>query len=405
MNETKWRLHWRKADGSVEYSFTQNQQTIRETVDQWNKTRREAIHWLQPDGTEPALKQGTGAIRWRLYWLRPGESQPARAQYTWSDRDEAQGGSDLWNEHIPETVHWIQPEPADAVAEKPEPTWAIHADSGMSLSPSISGGWKNLASAGYHAGRVASDNLGKWVKIVEEAPRAESKLSSPPQLNIDSPANGFPIYSWMNAWGGINWDASLEPKPEPLWQVWHKNVRGTSDKNPALTHCWSSLSRAKAEEIATRYNLEQQKSTGQWEWRYWAEPVKEEVKVEPPKWHVTHSGPFGRHPVDGSAGTEQQCREWESKWTRDAPVNFSIYRAEPIPIPDPPKPYERRWKFMGVTKQKSGEYTAGFHSPGAVCHACETDFLMSAARGAQDLMDMAPQKADAEIDRIYAGQK
>ena len=120
MNETKWRGYFRQAkNGAVIQTEAANSfDESTKWLDLCRLLMPENDHWLQPDGTEPALKAGTGAIGWRVHY-RCTDDLSNKERHYFADRDKAQERADSENAQRPRLIHWIQPEP------NPELRWRI----------------------------------------------------------------------------------------------------------------------------------------------------------------------------------------------------------------------------------------------------------------------------------------
>lgn len=128
MNETKWRVHWRnKITGEIkEWSIAGTRENVKKSIAIYDATDTHCTHWLQPDGTAPALKAGTEPIRWRV-WIATENGGIRPSHCTYSERDVAQEDADASNNaQVKHAIHWIQPEliPQEA---KVEPTkWVLY---------------------------------------------------------------------------------------------------------------------------------------------------------------------------------------------------------------------------------------------------------------------------------------
>jgi len=121
-NSYNWFVHWRRKDGSVHkstcsYLFSD----AAAQLSLWLANDGEFDYWMQPGGTEPALKNGNGPVRWRLHWREKKMAEfgascfPAHASL-----GEAQRSQKLYERHSPDYDYWLQPEPAP-VDPKVEP--------------------------------------------------------------------------------------------------------------------------------------------------------------------------------------------------------------------------------------------------------------------------------------------
>lgn len=362
MNEQLWRGHWRNKDGRAFASTALALSDMLAWLSCYTLIYPECIHWLQPDGTEPALKNGKEAIRWRT-WLRDDVNGTLGSGATFDTREAAQLNADSCTRAFPSATYWIQPELAKAKAE----------------------------------------------------PKAPEK-----------------------------------PK---LWRVMMAKIRGLDDKTPKDSGCVYAT-RAQAESRAYAFNLIQQNATAQGiEWRYWAEPVgeaKAESWPDPGKTVIEclesvardadrdqriYSAKVVRRgierirelegqqiepkpepaPVELEQGTIVRINGHKAK----VGVTYSTTMADGTarsvgvdftPIPPvkvaPPKPYERRWEFSKIVHYTDGSHRVYFEDKtGLTVKVCNHDCLYLAYASANHLNGLDPQKADAEIDAIYAGQK
>lgn len=130
MKEVLWRLHWRDPDGLV--SFWPHPMPAKETfasLPQYVASYKARTYWIQPDGTEPALKPGTEPVRWRVHYRNRcwTATQVAREDATFNAMAEAQARADYEARRWPSLDHWIQPELADVAKPEPKPaTIPIH---------------------------------------------------------------------------------------------------------------------------------------------------------------------------------------------------------------------------------------------------------------------------------------
>ena len=246
MNEKNWRIYLRDRKGNVGgggclFYFAQAVERCIEWDGQQHNRDSGVEHWIQPDGTEPALKTGAGAIQWRTwhqdadldfsphrtlsvlltkkaaqdnadycnratghpatYWIQPElieqpmvevpvenvpftyyrvaetfGSPPGTIHHAFDSLDEAgcKRVVGALREANPRGCYWVsavQGVTVKPVEAKPDPTWAIHFEKSANQSPDVHGGWQNLANAGTRAGRIAIENLGQWVRVVEETPK------------------------------------------------------------------------------------------------------------------------------------------------------------------------------------------------------------------------------------------
>ncbi len=123
--ETLWRLHWRfNACGSIDNSLTPKSFDEAKSALSYcfSGAGSMCIHWLQPDGTEPALKPGTEPIVWRIH-CRSKDDGEIWPTILWN-KTLQEANDQLGRFATDDLDRWIQPELAPA-QEKSKPTASI----------------------------------------------------------------------------------------------------------------------------------------------------------------------------------------------------------------------------------------------------------------------------------------
>lgn len=191
MNETKWRVHWRnKITGEIkEWSIAGTRENAKKSIAIYDAADTHCTHWLQPDGTAPALKAGTEAIRWRV-WEKYHAGSPFRTPNSFLLRETAQGNADQLNRlHVVTATFWIQPELDVEPAKKVEPTrWTIHyrnRNCGAASRNMITHPTPESARAYVVAATSDSWSLDFWLQP-EGTPAALSGVSGPIRWRVHS---------------------------------------------------------------------------------------------------------------------------------------------------------------------------------------------------------------------------
>lgn len=108
--ELKWTTHYRKPNGDKWIGRTGlSLEDAKADVAMWNKEFTGDINWIQPAGTEPALKAGAGKIKWRVHWMLKTSGKSGTLNWSHDSLEAAKSyiGSDP---AAGDYYHWAQPE-------------------------------------------------------------------------------------------------------------------------------------------------------------------------------------------------------------------------------------------------------------------------------------------------------
>lgn len=135
--EQLWRVHWRTTSGCVGKwadAVAHDLDVARKSCDMYNANPLDtSINWIQPYGTEPALKTGTEPIAWRVYCKTTVGTIGVYGGTHPGDREERQRYADELAAMFHGATYWIQPEPVPALKTGTGAIrWRIH--------------WRNKAS-------------------------------------------------------------------------------------------------------------------------------------------------------------------------------------------------------------------------------------------------------------------
>lgn len=342
--ETFWRMHWRRPDGEIDkLAFVNNFDTVKRCVAEWASARNGTTYWLQPDGTEPALKPGTEPVAWRVHYRNPRDLSGSEFSTTQPTVAEANAVLEIDRVYTDGTLeYWVQPELAPA-EEKPkpeppkkyEPRWRcerVWIESGFTreASRTFTDGARTVVTSTKHPQEIADwCNLGHIQSDalldakLDSLWKAQNKQSNPQAATLaycgvevrgsivpGHEPNGQPV-KWCNQrfQGGATVISTLsrdlaesiefardQQRLFPDWKCWIRAIE-PADKPESCHAVWKVWCQRRSggavSQVSTPYGvtldreaaekLAKRYDDGTPLWRYWAQPACEEAKAPPPE--------------------------------------------------------------------------------------------------------------------------